>query len=52
VRVNALTFEGLHLGQAAFEVLSQDALGGPAIWAALALMQGLIARQLASQQKA
>ncbi len=49
-RVNALTFGGLHFGQAALSVLAADPLGGPAIKAAFNLMQALIARQQASQQ--
>jgi hypothetical protein len=50
-RVNALTFGGLHFGQAELSVLAADPLGGPAIRAALALMQELIARQQAPQQR-
>jgi hypothetical protein len=49
-RANALTFGGLHFGQAALSVLAADPLGGPAIKAAFNLMQALIARQQASQQ--
>ena len=49
-RVNALTFGGLHFGQAELVMLAADPLGGPAIKAALALMQALIASQQASQQ--
>jgi len=48
-RVNALTFGGLHFGQAELSVLAVDPLGGPAIQAALALMQALIASQQASR---
>jgi hypothetical protein len=44
VRINLLTPSGLHFGQGPFELLSQDSLGGPALAAATALMQGLIAK--------
>ncbi|HKV93351.1 MAG TPA: hypothetical protein VJW20_12460 [Candidatus Angelobacter sp.] len=39
VRINMLTPSGLHFGQAPFQALAADALGGPVISAAMALMQ-------------
>jgi hypothetical protein len=42
MRLSILTPSGLHFGQAPFETLSRDALGGRAIQAAMALMQRLI----------
>jgi hypothetical protein len=42
VRINMLTPSGLHFGQAPFEALWQDALGGPVLVAAQELMQALI----------
>lgn len=50
VRINLLTFEGLYFGQGGYEVLSQDAMGGPAIQAAFNLMQGLTAKQQAARK--
>ncbi|MDX1436264.1 MAG: hypothetical protein R3335_05610 [Anaerolineales bacterium] len=44
VRVNILAPGGLHFGQAPFEDLANDAMGGPIVQAALALMQALIAK--------
>jgi hypothetical protein len=43
-RINVLTPSGLHFGQAPFDVLSHDPLGGPVISAAVALMQALIGK--------
>jgi len=42
IRINMLTLSGLHFGQAPFETLSKDKLGGPVVTAATRLMQGLI----------
>ena len=42
VRVNMLTPSGLHFGQAPFDTLSKDEMGGPIIAAATNLMQALI----------
>ncbi|MCB2406633.1 hypothetical protein [Hymenobacter lucidus] len=39
-----LTPSGLHFGQAPFDALWQDALGGPVMAAALHLMQALTAK--------
>lgn len=47
-RINLLTFGGLYFGQGAFDVLAKDPMGGPAIGAAFALMQALIARRPAA----
>ena len=44
VRINMLVPSGLHFGQAPFEILSRDPMGGPVIAAAMRLMQALIAR--------
>ncbi len=44
VRINLLAPGGLHFGQASFDALSGDPLGGPVIAAAMQLMQRLIAR--------
>jgi hypothetical protein len=44
VRINLLTPSGLHFGQGPLELLSRDGLGGPALAAATALMQSLIAK--------
>jgi hypothetical protein len=44
-RINLLTPSGLHFGQAPFDALWQDALGGPVLVAAQQLMQALIAKQ-------
>ncbi|HET9219662.1 MAG TPA: hypothetical protein VFR18_21955 [Terriglobia bacterium] len=41
-RISLLTPSGLHFGQAPFETLAQDAMGGPIIAAATRLMQALI----------
>jgi hypothetical protein len=38
-RINMLTPSGLHFGEAAFDVLAGDSLGGPVIAAGLTLMQ-------------
>ncbi len=43
-RINFLTPSGLHFGQAHFDVLASDQLGGAVITAAMALMQSLIAK--------
>ncbi len=43
-RISMLTASGVHFGQAPFDVLSRDALAGPAISAAVALMQALIGK--------
>ena len=52
-RINMLTPSGLHFGQAPFEALWQDALGGPVLLAAQQLMQALIDKQeqLSAHQK-
>ena len=42
VRLNILAPGGLHFGQGPFQVLAQDAMGGPIIGAATQLMQALI----------
>ncbi|MGH7131290.1 MAG: hypothetical protein ACREJO_05030 [Phycisphaerales bacterium] len=42
VRVNFLTPSGLHFGQGAFYVFSQDRMAGPVIEAAFVLMQALM----------
>ena len=44
VRINMLVPSGLHFGQAPFEALSGDPLGGPVISSAMQLMQSLITR--------
>ena len=44
LRINLLTPLGLHFGQAPIAVFSRDPLAGPAIAAATALMQQLIAK--------
>jgi hypothetical protein len=44
VRVSMLTPGGLHFGQAPFDALSKDEMGGPIIAAATNLMQALIAK--------
>lgn len=44
VRINMLTPAGLRFGQAPFEALWQDALGGPVLVAAQGLMEALIAK--------
>jgi hypothetical protein len=44
VRINALTFGGLHFGQGSFQAISQDGLGGLALRAAFDLMQALVAK--------
>jgi len=41
-RINLLTPSGLHLGQGPVEALSQDAMGGPILGAAFALMKRLV----------
>jgi hypothetical protein len=51
VRINTLTFGGLHFGQAEFSVIARDPLGKPAVRAAFAMMKGLIAKQHAAEQK-
>jgi hypothetical protein len=44
VRINGLTFGGLHIGQGTFRSVSQDGLGGLALRGAFDLMQALIAK--------
>jgi hypothetical protein len=44
VRINALTFGGLHFGQGSFQAISQDGLGGLALRGAFDLMQALITK--------
>jgi hypothetical protein len=44
VRINALTFGGLHLGQGSFKAVSQDGLGGLALRGAFDLMQTLVSK--------
>jgi hypothetical protein len=44
VRVNALTFGGLHFGQGSFQAISQDGLGGLALRGAFDIMQALLLR--------
>lgn len=44
VRISMLAPSGLHFGQAPFDALSGDPLGGPVIAAAMQLMQSLITR--------
>jgi hypothetical protein len=44
VRINALTFGGLHFGQGSFRAISQDGLGGLALRGAFDLMQALIGK--------
>ena len=44
VRISMLVPSGLHFGQAPFETLSGDPLGGPVIVAAMQLMQNLTTR--------
>jgi hypothetical protein len=41
-RINLLTSEGLHFGEAPMSVLMNDSLGGPMLQAAIALMSRLI----------
>lgn len=41
-RINLLAPAGLHFGEASYEALSGDPMGGPVLKAAFALMQGLI----------
>ncbi len=43
-RISVLTPSGVHFGQAPFNVLSRDPLGGPVIVAATALMRALVAK--------
>ena len=43
-RVSILTPSGLHFGQAPFQALANDRMGGPVIKAAIGLMQALIAK--------
>jgi hypothetical protein len=43
---------GLHFGQAPFEVLMGDQMGGPVITAAMQLMQALIAKSEQGQSGA
>ena len=43
IRLNFLAPSGLHFGQAPFAVFEQDALAGPVVRAATALLQALIA---------
>jgi hypothetical protein len=51
VRINALTFGGLHFGQGSFQTVSQDGLGGLALRGAFDLMQALIAKVKARNLK-
>ncbi len=51
VRLNLLTFGGLHFGQADLDVMAQDPIGSAALRAAFNLMQALIARQQKAQHK-
>jgi len=44
VRINMLTFGGLHFGQGGFQAIMQDGLGGLALRGAFDLMQALIAK--------
>jgi hypothetical protein len=44
VRISMLVPSGLHFGEAPFEILSRDPMGGPVISAAMRLMQGLISK--------
>lgn len=44
VRINVLTYGGLHLGQGSFQAISQDGLGGLALRGAFDLMQTLLAK--------
>lgn len=48
-RITMLTPGGLHFGQAQFDALARDAMGGPVIRAAMVLMKRLIEK--ASQKK-
>jgi hypothetical protein len=50
VRINLLTFGGLHFGQGSFQVIAQDGLGGLALRGAFDLMQTLIAKVKAKNQ--
>lgn len=43
-RINMLTPSGLHFGQAPFEAMWQDSLGGPVLRAAQGLMEALIGK--------
>lgn len=45
IRLNFLVTDGLYFGQGPFEVLQGDAMGGPVIQSALALLQFLTASQ-------
>jgi hypothetical protein len=51
VRINLLTFGGLHLGQGSFQSVSQDGLGGLALRGAFDLMQALIKKVKAKHQE-
>ncbi len=42
IRLNLLTPSGLHLGEAPFDALAADPLGGPVVSAGLVLMQALM----------
>ncbi len=44
VRLNLLTYGGLHFGQGTFSVVAQDGLGGLALRGAFDLMQALVAK--------
>jgi hypothetical protein len=44
VRINFLTPSGLHFGQAPYQQLASDGLGGPVLAAAVRLMQALIGK--------
>ncbi len=51
VRINVLTFSGLHLGQGSFQSISQDGLGGLALRGAFDLMQMLLSKVKARHQE-
>jgi hypothetical protein len=44
VRINMLTPSGLHFGQAPFQLLASDPLGGPVVAAAMKLMKELMGK--------
>jgi hypothetical protein len=49
VRINFLTPSGLHFGQAPYQQLASDGLGGPVLAAAVRLMQALIEKSRRGQ---
>jgi hypothetical protein len=51
VRINALTFGGLHFGQGSFQAISKDGLGMLALRGAFDLMQTLVAKIKAKNAK-